>query len=54
MSTLQIVVIVLAVLVLVGWLILTFVVKGKQKTGENEATELVGGDPRVSDPKAKI
>lgn len=52
MSTLQIVVLVLAVVILIGWLVLTFVVKGKQKTGESEAVDLVGGDPRVSDPKA--
>ncbi len=52
MSTLQIVVLVLAVVVLLGWLILTFVVKGKQRTGEAEAVDLVGGSPEVSDPKA--
>ena len=52
MSTLQIVVIALAVVVLVGWLVLTLVVKGKQKTGEAQAAELVGGDPVLSDPKA--
>lgn len=44
---LTIVLVVIIALVVVGWLVLTFVVRGKRSSGADEARELLGGPDRI-------